>query len=53
MKKEWEVMKGEYEGKLGKLYMAQMRKEAADRATAIALAEVSLSDHNNDSNKYA
>ena len=35
-----------YEIALNKLYVAQARKETADRATAIALAEGSLSDHN-------
>ena len=35
-----------YETALNKLYIAQARKETADRATAIALAEGSLSDHN-------
>lgn len=36
---EWEIV-------INKLYVAQARKEAADRASAIALAEGSLSDHN-------
>lgn len=36
----------EWETVLNKLYVAQARKESADRATAIALAEGSLSDHN-------
>ena len=31
---------------VNKLYLAQSRKETADRASAIALAEGSLSDHN-------
>lgn len=31
---------------LNKLYLAQSRKETADRASSIALAEGSLSDHN-------
>ncbi len=35
-----------YEIALNKLYVAQARKETADRATAIALAEGSFSDHN-------
>lgn len=35
-----------YETALNKLYVAQARKETADRASAIALAEGSSSDHN-------
>jgi hypothetical protein len=35
-----------YETALNKLYVAQARKETADRATTIALAEGSRSDHN-------
>jgi chromosome segregation ATPase len=35
-----------YETALNKLYVAQARKETADRASAIALAQGSLSDHN-------
>jgi hypothetical protein len=38
---QWEL-----ELALNKLYVAQARKEAADRASAIALAEGSFSDHN-------
>jgi hypothetical protein len=36
----------EFELALNKLYVAQARKEAADRASAIALADGSFSDHN-------
>lgn len=36
----------DWETALNKLYVAQARKETADRASAIALAEGSLSDHN-------
>ena len=36
----------EFELALNKLYVAQARKEAADRASAIALADGSYSDHN-------
>ena len=36
---DWELV-------LNKLYVAQSRKETADRASAIALAEGSFSDHN-------
>ena len=36
----------EWELAVNKLYLAQSRKETADRASAIALAEGSLSDHN-------
>ena len=35
-----------FEIALNKLYIAQARKETADRASAIALAEGSSSDHN-------
>ena len=35
-----------YEQAINKLYVAQSRKESADRATAIALGEGSYSDHN-------
>ena len=38
--------KWDYEQALNKLYVAQARKESADRASAIALAEGSRSDHN-------
>lgn len=45
-KKELSGAQWDWELALNKLYAAQSRKESADRATAIALAEGSLSDHN-------
>lgn len=42
------MQKIDFELKLNSLYLAQARKESADRATAFALAEGSLSDHNSD-----
>lgn len=45
-KKALATAKWEWEQAINTLYVAQSRKEAADRATAIALAEGSVSDHN-------
>jgi chromosome segregation ATPase len=45
-KNELSAAQWDWELVLNKLYVAQSRKETADRATAIALAEGSLSDHN-------
>lgn len=45
-KTEYGTAQWNYETALNKLYVAQARKETADRASAIALAEGSLSDHN-------
>lgn len=44
--KELQAAQWEWDLALNKLYVAQARKETADRASAIALAEGSLSDHN-------
>jgi len=45
-KTEYGQAQWNYETALNKLYVAQARKETADRASAIALAEGSSSDHN-------
>lgn len=45
-KDEFSAAQWEWETAVNKLYVAQSRKETADRASAIALAEGSLSDHN-------
>jgi hypothetical protein len=45
-KNELSAAQWDWELVLNKLYVAQSRKETADRATAIALAEGSFSDHN-------
>ncbi len=45
-KEELSSAQWNWETAVNKLYVAQSRKETADRASAIALAEGSLSDHN-------
>lgn len=45
-KKEMHGEQWKYELAINRLYIAQAKKESADRRTAIALAEGSLSDHN-------
>lgn len=45
-KDELSAAQWDWETALNKLYVSQARKETADRASAIALAEGSLSDHN-------